>query len=391
MITGGEKRQAYLYLNKAGDYFHTGKTLKNGIKTGSSMSERKRGRYPGIRCVKDNVYEISYYPYPGAPRTWRRIEAGSLHEAYIKRADLMSQYGKDSPAVSLSFPQLKARLEQKLKADNLTPKSIKNYTGKFDKMTSFLAAKGIVNINQLTRVLVESYKQYVVSEHPASWRDELTKIKAIVRKLVDIGCCEESIYKMLCEFKKPPRSKKLYKDITKKQIAKLLKFIEKDRPDYYGITYVIARLGWRIGQTLSIKRENIKWHKNTPIELQVDPQDTKTKVPFIFRGIDRELAEVIKCCSLHNSSLYLFPNRAGRKHNVGHYRDYLKVVSRKVIGVTLTPHDFRHVFCTTMLKEGHAPRDIMAITGHRDTDSFNIYTHPTSEGTKKVIEKSRIF
>ena len=358
------------------------------------MSKRKRGRYAGVRHIKDNIYEINYYPYPNAPRVWRRVEANSLHEAHIKRAEYISQYGKDSPSISLPFSQLKARLEQKIKADTQNTKTLKNYIGKFNKITSFLSSKGLTSINQLTKPLLEEYKQGIVSTHPTGWRDELTKLKTIIKKLIDIGCCDEGIYKeILDKEKKPPRKGKMYKDILREQIAKLLQFIKKDRPDYYGITYFIARLGWRIGQVVSIRRDNLRWNKNTLAEIRVEPQDTKTKEPFLFRDIDKELAEVVRQCNVNNNSPYLFPNRRGGKQHIGHYRDYIKKVSQKVLGMNppLTPHDFRHAFCTTRLKEGHTPRDIMAITGHRDIDSFNIYTHPTSEGTKKVIENSRIF
>ena len=370
----------------------TEKISINGIRVEYNMSKRKHGRYGAVRHIRDDVYEVSYYPYPKAKRKFKWVRASSEREAHIRRAEIMSQYGKGSPSTSLPFPQLKTRLEQKLKADNLTPKSIKNYMGKFDKVTSFLSSKGITDINHLTKVAVEEYKQYATSKHPTGWRDELTKIKTITKKLVDIGCCNEDIYReVLGGFKKPPRGKKLYKDISIEQIRKLLKYIEKDRPDYYGITYVIARLGWRIGQVVALKRANLRWNKNALVEIQAEPQDTKTKVPFILRDIDREIAEVIRRYTLKNNSLYLFPNRCGGRHNIGHYRDYIKKTSQEVISITLTPHDFRHAFCTNRLKEGQTPRDIMAVTGHRDMDSFNIYTHPTSEGTKKVIENSRIF
>lgn len=356
------------------------------------MSKRKRGRYTGIRHKKGTAYEISYYPYPNAPRVWETIQAESLHEAHIKRAKRISQYGKDSSPASLPFVQLKARLEQKLRADNLTPKSILNYMGKFNKITAYLSGKGLTSINQVTKLVIEDYKQHITANQPTGWRDELTKLKTIIHKLVDIGCCEETIYtKVLSSFEKGPRHKKLYKDITKEQIAKLLKFIEKDRPDYYGITYVIARLGWRRSQVLSLKRHNIRWHNNRPIEIRVEPQDTKTKEPFILRDIDRELGEVIRRYATNNDSQYLFPNKHGRIQHKDRYTAYIKRISQAQLGITLTPHDFRHAFCTRRLNDGATPRDIMAVTGHRDIDSFNIYAHPTSDGTKKVIEKSRIF
>ena len=175
-------------------------------------------------------------------------------------------------------------------------------------------------------------------------------------------------------------------------MKRLLKYIEKDRPDYYGVTYLIMRLGWRRGQVFSIKRNNVKTHGFKPVAILIEPEDTKTKEPFVLRDIDDELATVIRKY-LHDGkkTLWLFPNRNNNRIRGDRYAAYIKRTSEKLLGISLTPHDFRHSFCTTRRKEGATPRDIMAITGHKDIDSFNKYTHPTSEGTKKVLDSSRIF
>jgi hypothetical protein len=44
---------------------------------------------------------------------------------------------------------------------------------------------------------------------------------------------------------------------------------------------------------LSIKRRNIKVNGFKPIEIICEPQDTKTKEPFVFKNIDEELARVV--------------------------------------------------------------------------------------------------
>ena len=38
-------------------------------------------RYAGVRHIKDNSFEIGYYPYPGARRKQYRVKAKSLKEA----------------------------------------------------------------------------------------------------------------------------------------------------------------------------------------------------------------------------------------------------------------------------------------------------------------------
>ena len=356
-------------------------------------------RHTGVRAIKDNVYEISFYPYPKAKRKQYRIKAESAKEAYLVRAKHIEQYN-NSPSgnTGLAFADLKIRLELKLKADNVSQSTtyqslLPKYRSLFEVFIPMRYPQ-VTSINQLTRALIENYKQWVVVEcgRTTGWRDELTKIKTMIKKLVDIGCCNKEIYyDVLGSFKRPPRRKKLYKEISKEDMKKLLNYIKQNKPALYGVTYLIMRLGWRRGQVLSIKRKNIRWNGLRPVEILIEPGDTKTKEPFILRDIDPELANVIKQYAFdRRKTIWLFPNKKNNMQHANHYTEYIRKVSKEVLGITLSPHDFRHSFVTTRLREGSTPRDIMAITGHKDVESFNIYTHPTSEGTKKVIYNSRL-
>ena len=355
-------------------------------------------RYSGIRHIKDNIYEISYYPYPGAKRRQYRIKAGSPRDAFLIRAEHMARYcGPESTTVA-SFSELWPKLEVKLKADNVRVKTVKNTRSVFRNFfEKFLYSKhpDLADMNQITGNIIEEYKQWVVVEQGRvnGWREELAKLKTMFSKLVAIGCCDRTIQTdVLAQFKKPKGRRRLYKEITPNEMLTLLNFIKQDRPDYYGPTYAIMRFGWRRTQTLSIKRRNINWHGLKPVEILIEPQDTKTNEPFIFRDIDEEFAKIIKRYAFdRRKTLWLFPNRKNNIIHGGHYTEYIKTVSEKVIGKQLTPHEFRHSFCTKMLRQGHAERDIMAVTGHKDIDSFKVYAHTTSEGTKQVIEQSKLF
>jgi len=354
-------------------------------------------RYPGVRHIKEEVYEISYYPYPGAKRKQYRIRAGSVKEAFLIRAQHIAGCPDSENEAAASLSQLWVRLEAKLKADNVRVKSLKNIRSVFRNLfEKFLPAKhpDINSANQITSRIIEEYKQWVVVEQGRvnGWREELGKLKTMFSKLIAIGCCDSAIQtEVLAQFKKPKGRRRIYKEITRSEVLSLLNFIKEDRPDYYGPTYMIVRFGWRRTQTLSIKRHNIKWHGLKPVEILIEPQDTKTNEPFIFRDIDEELAKIIKRYAFdRRKTIWLFPNNHNNMIHGGHYTEYIKRTSERIIGKPLTPHEFRHAFCTKMLRQGHAERDIMAVTGHRDIDSFRVYAHNTSEGTKQVIEGSRL-
>lgn len=352
-------------------------------------------KYPGVREIKKGAcYQIDFQIK--GDRKWTTIKAKSPKEASIIRANEMAKYKPDTETQAFSFGELKQQLELKCQADGNSKKTIYgNILPKFKNFFEvFLSEKypHITNINQITSpTIIENYKQF--RNRPDGWRDELTKLRTIFSKFVKMGYCNKEVYdKALCGVKKPKRRVKLYKEISKSEMKRLLDYIRKDRLDYYGITYMIMRLGWRRGQVISIKRDNVRMNGLRPIAIICEPQDTKNKEPFILRDIDDEFAKIIKQYYFsRRKTQWLFPNRNNNKHHANHYTDYIIRISGQVLGKRLTPHDFRHSFITRMKAEGHADRDIMVVTGHKDIDSFNIYTHATSVGTKKVLERSKLF
>lgn len=352
-------------------------------------------KYPGVREIKKGAcYQIDFQIK--GDRKWVTIKAKSPKEASIIRANEMAKYKPNTGTQAFSFGELKQQLELKCQADGNSKKTI--YGNILPKFKNFFEVflpqyyPHITNINQLTSpTIIEKYK--VFRNRPNGWRDELTKLRTIVSKFVKIGLCKKEIYdNVLCGVKKPKRKAKLYKEISKSDMRKYLDWLKKSRPDYWGIMYFNMRLGWRRGQALSIKKKNIQFNDLRPVAITCEPQDTKNKEPFILRDIDEELAKVIKRYYFNRRKTeWLFPNRNSSKHHANHYTEYIGKTTQRVLGIRLTPHDFRHSFCTMRLNEGSTPRDIMAVTGHKDINSFNIYTHPSSDGTKKVIERSKLF
>ncbi|MBU1895009.1 MAG: hypothetical protein KJ983_04265 [Candidatus Omnitrophica bacterium] len=67
--------------------------------------------------------------------------------------------------------------------------------------------------------------------------------------------------------------------------------------------------------------------------------------------------------------------------------EYLKKVSKEIIGVAITPHYFRHRFITECAKANAPLADVKAISGIKDNEVLlKYYSHSTSEGQRKVFE-----
>ena len=354
-------------------------------------------RYAGIRHIKDSSFEISYYPYPGARRKQYRIKAKSLKEASFIRAERMKNcFSRVSEGAS--FDELKAPLMESLQADRKSQKTITEFIYIFDTFFNQFLPKyfpHIDSINQLTIPVITKYKWYIVVEkgRQYGWNAELSKFKAIVKRLTRGGFCERRIYyEVLSEFKREKSREMPYKELSKTEKLQLLKYVKEKRPDYFGVTYFLIRLGWRIGQVLAVKRANIKWQGLIPIEIKVDAEDTKTKVPYRLSSIDIELAKVIKMYAFdRRKTQWLFPNKRNNKINYRRYGEYLGRITSELFNKRVMPHDFRRMFATENKRKGFSDKDIMAITGHKDVGVFTRhYVFTTSEGVKSILQETKL-
>lgn len=349
------------------------------------------------------IYQDSFYPFPNQ-RKWKTVRASNQREADKLFRTWKAEYQQTEPdsAQDTSFANIRERFEIKCKADQDCDKTIKNYRSVYRNFFERFLPKEYPDISSMqciklrARLIFERYKSWVVVDckRETGWREELTKLRVIFSKLNAIGLCDDELLKTLRTFKRPKKHKRIYKELSREQLVKLLKFIESDRPDYYGASYLVFRYGWRRDQALTVKAKNIKWESLRPIELLCEPQDTKTKEPFILKNIDPELANILKDYYLmakKRNTAWLFPNRSGDRLHAGHYTEYIKVASMKVLGIEIKPHDFRHSFVTMLRSRGRAPEDIMTFTGHRDPESLNIYSHASSAGAKQIIEETRLF
>ncbi len=83
----------------------------------------------------------------------------------------------------------------------------------------------------------------------------------------------------------------------------------------------------------------------------------------------------------------LFHNVYGRKCTHGKVREYLKRISKEVIGIEITPHYFRHRFLTECGKANVPIVDVMAISGIKDINVIvKYYSHSTEEGSQKCLK-----
>jgi integrase len=314
-----------------------------------------------------------------------------------KDASLQSQAGlhrKES-----DFVTAWTSLEQSLLAENLPVKTIGRYRNTFRRLfvdfrnTKFPHAK---SPSQLSLGYFEEYRSYYGNQlgRSSGLRAELIIVKAIMQRLYRLEFCTKELIEALKAIKKPKAVKKEYPDISKTKIGELFTYIKKDRPDFYHPLYFIFRTGRRIEETLLIKKADIVWNKLIPLRVNIRAEITKTGESAPLKRLDSDLQRFLQQVnrdSQRHQAPYLFLNRQQKKCNQRRVCLYLKEASKRVIGIIITPHYFRHRFMTECALHQVPIADAMAISGHKDPEIvLSYYSHSTDAGQDKVLEVTRI-
>ena len=218
-------------------------------------------------------------------------------------------------------------------------------------------------------------------------------LKAIISRLWRADYCDDRIYKEIRTLPTPKFEIKNKVVLTLDEKKAILGAMESDNYQYYVITYLLAKLGWRINETLSIKRGLIRWKESVPVSITIEKPFRKNRREFTLATIDKKLSNMlIEYANKQKSeSEWLSPNSRGNMIKKETYRSYLHKISRRVLQREVNPHDFRHSLIT-QLKASRVPnKDIMQITGHMDERVLNDhYSHSTESGRMEALLLSGI-
>ena len=359
-------------------------------------------RYPGIReIVRGEVYEVNYQI--GGVRKQYRIKASSEKEAYYKKITDITEHQKkmslpeeERQLLTANFSQVWEALQGDLVAENkLIKKTRGRYRNTYWRMFGDFRDKYFSHVKSpkdLTLPFFRGYRNYYANDlgRSGGLRSELIHVKAIMKRLYMLGHCSKELLESLKELKKPPAKKKAYPEATRSDINRLLQAMKHDRPDYYALIYFIKRVGRRINETTLIEKRDVVLKGFKPVAINIRAETTKKRKDAPLTYLDEDLAKHIRAVLSSNRTKWLFPNRLGNKCHPNRVRVYLKAMSKRALGIELTPHYFRHRFCTECAKANVPIADVKAISGISDTKVLlDFYSHSTDAGLRQVLEITR--
>ncbi len=379
-------------------------------------------RYPGVAFREGNreldknglyVCQLYFFPYPKKRVfTTIKLEKKSYGEAARIRLQWISEYIQKNPHRELegkkdmsSFAELRNALRQMMESSTLNNRAepcahstINKTLNIFDRFFSCFLQKyhpAIKRIKDLPKGVFFEYLTFNKSHMKLNWRTELGHLKAIISRLWRTDYCDDRIYKEIRTLPTPKFEIKNKIVLSLDEKKSILANIEQDNYEYYVITYLLAKFGWRINEVLSLKTSNIRWGNGELVSITIEKEFRKNRKEFTLSTIDKKtsnmLAEYINWQEKKfiDNSIFFFPNSKGNMIKKETYRNYLHKVSKPVLGREANPHEFRHSLITHLKAMRVPNKDIMQITGHMDERVLNDhYSHSTESGRMEALKLS---
>jgi site-specific recombinase XerD len=156
----------------------------------------------------------------------------------------------------------------------------------------------------------------------------------------------------------------------------------------YAILLLLARLGLRAGEILSLELDDIRWDA---AEIEVRGKGSQRKRFPLTEDVGSAIAAYLKNARPSCGSRRLFLRTRAPYRGLGHASSVDTIVSRSLARAGLDPpmkgaHLLRHSLATHMLRNGATLTEIGQILHHANPDTTSIYAKVDIEGLRDLAQ-----
>lgn len=228
---------------------------------------------------------------------------------------------------------------------------------------------------ELTKVDINNYKKYLL--------ENKLSIKSINRKLVAIKnfisyLVNEENRSITLEIKQEKIQRQEYLDemLTKEDFDALVAAAERER-DYRALAlfYGLFLTGMRVSELLQLKVSDVK---NDTISIK--GKGSKYREVFVPERLRNIFGQYL-AHRIPRETPFLFTSQTGKSGVINRItvNSIIKKYA-KLAGVILTKahaHNFRHLYCMSLIEKGISIDTVADLAGHSDINTTRIYTRKT--------------
>ena len=362
---------------------------------------------------KDLVYQYRYTDIRGKRQT---IYAHTLQELRQKEKEIQKQLddGIDYDAGQITVIEL---LEKYISLK----RGVRYNTQVGYKFVLNLVRKEKFGYRKISTIKVSDAKQWFAKlQKDGRGYSTITSVRGVVKPAFQMACDEDAIRKNPFIFKLTdvvvndtvPRAA-----LTEEQLSIWMDFIKNDKTysKYYDEFVVLLETGMRVSEFCGLTRKDLDF-KNRRI--RVDHQlvrerggkyyveDTKTTcgcrfLPMtdtVYHALKKMLEQrprVRKEPLVDGYSNFIMLDKNGNPKVALHIENEMRWAMKKYKKLhpdsplpNITPHVFRHTFCTNYANDGMDIKDLQYLMGHSDAGvTLNVYTHASYAHAAEQVAK----
>jgi len=267
---------------------------------------------------------------------------------------------------------------------NFSENTIVSYDNDLKNYFTFLETE---NINYLTinKEQVRKYLKYLdeCKMKNSSISRAISTLRSFYTYLMREEKIKTNIFKRI---ENPKVKRKLPNFLSEIEMLDIFNSMKKETPleirDCLIIEFLYAT-GIRISELLMIKVNDIDKNDKT---IKILGKGSKERIVYYgdyakdildtYLKVRKEINE--------NDSVYLFINKKGNPLNPVDIKNIInETLTNAQVNHKISAHTFRHTFATHLLNNGADIKSVQELLGHENLSTTQIYTHVTSERSRK--------
>lgn len=221
-------------------------------------------------------------------------------------------------------------------------------------------------------------------QRPAAYSSMQWLIKTISREVMRHKLSYDQLKRIFYEVRQasnltaPPKKKTLPQIPTDTQLKHF--FDSVTNPEHKLIFKFLLMTGLRISEACNLEVSQIDFSQNTIFIKQ--GKGKKDRVTVLSDNLKTEIEQYL----VDKKNKYLFQSSRNTKYTTRRIQIITKQYS-KASGIHMTPHLFRHLYCTKLSAAGINEEHRMILCGHSSTEVQRRYSHLSLSAIKeKTIE-----
>lgn len=270
---------------------------------------------------------------------------------------------------------------------NYSEQTIINYNFDLEEYEKYLT-KNKINYLLVKRDDIRKYLKYLDSKNlkNSSIARHLSSLRSFYNYLVNDKKIETNLF---LSIRNPKLEKKLPNFLSLNEMGELLDSISLESASDYRNRLIVELLyatGCRVSELCHIKINDIDFNNKS---IKILGKGKKERIVFYGEYAEVYLNKYLEnyrdSLLQENKSPYLLLSDKGNCLTINEVEIIIdKLVKKISLKKHVTPHTLRHTFATHLLNHGADIKSVQELLGHASLNTTGIYTHVTSEQTKRI-------